>query len=173
MTRRLPTVASATNRRSTSSWWLFSALAIADCSTFFTSPAMRRLREGQLGQRRVGRLAADRPATRFSLRGLVRSSVARPSPRCRPAAARPWLAHAYPLFAFLSARVAVEGPGRRELAELVADHVLGHQHRDELLAVVDAEGQPDELRQDGRAPRPGLDDLVAAGAARLLAFFSR
>ena len=52
--------------------------------------------------------------------------------------------------------------GRRELAELVADHVLGHQHRHELVAVVDAEGQADELRQDRRAPRPGLDDLVAA-----------
>ena len=58
--------------------------------------------------------------------------------------------------------MAVEGAGRRELAEFVTDHVLGHQHRDEFVAVVDAEGQPDELREDGRAARPGLDDLVAA-----------
>jgi hypothetical protein len=64
--------------------------------------------------------------------------------------------------------VTVEGPRRRELAELVADHVLGDQHRDELVAVVDAEGEPDELREDGRAARPRLDDLVAARAARLL-----
>src|SRR4051794_33780180 len=63
--------------------------------------------------------------------------------------------------------MAVEGAGRRELAELVADHVLGHQHRHELVAVVDAEGEADELREDGRAPGPRLDDLVAAAAARL------
>src|SRR5215813_1440663 len=64
--------------------------------------------------------------------------------------------------------MAVEHPGRRELPELVTDHVLGHQHRDELLAVVDAERQADELRQDGRAPSPDFDDLVAARGARLL-----
>jgi len=46
--------------------------------------------------------------------------------------------------------VAVEGAGGRKLAELVADHVLGHQHRQKLVAVVDAEREPDELRQDGR-----------------------
>ena len=41
------------------------------------------------------------------------------------------------------ARVAVERARRRELAELVADHVLGDEHRDELAAVVHREGQPD------------------------------
>jgi hypothetical protein len=35
-----------------------------------------------------------------------------------------------------------------------------------LLAVVDAERQPDELRQDGRAPAPDPDHLVTAGRAR-------
>src|SRR5262249_4969697 len=60
------------------------------------------------------------------------------------------------------------GPGRRELTEFVADHVLGHQHRDEFLAVVDAEGQSDELREDGRPARPGADHLVAPGTAHLL-----
>src|SRR5713101_484086 len=33
---------------------------------------------------------------------------------------------------FFVARVAVEGAGRGELAELVADHVLGHEDGDEL-----------------------------------------
>src|SRR5579862_4300354 len=51
-------------------------------------------------------------------------------------------------------RVAVERTGRRELAEFVADHFLSDDHRDVLLAVIDAEGEADELRQDGRAPRP-------------------
>src|SRR5688572_25447068 len=54
-------------------------------------------------------------------------------------------------------RVAVEGPGRRELAELVTDHVLADVDRNMLLAVVDAESQADELRQDRRAPAPDLD----------------
>ena len=76
-------------------------------------------------------------------------------------------------FAFVG-RVAVEGPRRRELAELVADHVFGDEHRDVLLAVVDAEGQADELRQDRRAARPDLDHLVAARRARgFSAFLSR
>src|SRR5215467_4482250 len=63
-------------------------------------------------------------------------------------------------------RVAVERAGRRELAELVADHLLGDHHGNVLVPVVDAEGEPDELRQDGRAPAPGLDDIVTAGRAR-------
>ena len=35
-----------------------------------------------------------------------------------------------------------------------------------LVAVVDAEGDADELRQDRRAARPGLDHVLAAGRAR-------
>src|SRR5215831_2855684 len=62
--------------------------------------------------------------------------------------------------------MAVEHPRRREFSELVTDHLLGHHHRDVLLAVVDAEGQPDELRQDGRTPAPDLDHLVTARRAR-------
>src|SRR4029079_3343919 len=53
--------------------------------------------------------------------------------------------------------VAVEGPRRGELAELHADHILVDRHRHELAAVVDVEGQADELRQDRRPARPGLD----------------
>src|SRR5260370_9433832 len=64
--------------------------------------------------------------------------------------------------------MAVDRARRRELAELVADHLLRHHHRDVLLPVVDAESQPDELRQYGRAPAPNLDHLVAARGTRLL-----
>jgi hypothetical protein len=61
--------------------------------------------------------------------------------------------------------VALEDARERELAELVADHVLGDVDRHVLLAVVHGDGQADELRHDGRAPRPGLDRaLVVAGA---------
>jgi hypothetical protein len=45
--------------------------------------------------------------------------------------------------------MARECTGRRELTEFMADHVLVHLHRQKLLAVVDAKGQADELRQDG------------------------
>src|ERR1041385_759231 len=53
--------------------------------------------------------------------------------------------------------MAVEGARRRELAELHSDHFLIDRHRHELASVVDVEGQADELRQDRRTPRPGLD----------------
>src|SRR5262249_45988930 len=67
---------------------------------------------------------------------------------------------------FLVAGMAVECPRRRELAEFVTHHVFGHEHRNVLETVVDAEGQADELRQDGRTPRPDLDDVLAGRAAR-------
>src|SRR5580704_1297527 len=70
-------------------------------------------------------------------------------------------------------RMAVERAGRRELTEFMADHFFGDDHRDVLLAVVDAEGQPNELRQDGRTPRPDADHLVAAGRARGVRLFQQ
>src|SRR5271170_3227461 len=62
--------------------------------------------------------------------------------------------------------MAVEGPRRRKLAELVAHHFLGHHHRYVLVAVVDAEDQADELRQDRRAPAPRLDHVMPARSPR-------
>src|SRR5437868_64750 len=100
------------------------------------------------------------------LRSARRNAEASLSARRRAAACLPISGPLCPLVAGM----AVEGAGRRELAELVADHVLGHQHRDEFVAVVDAEGQADELREDRRAARPGADHFVAAGPARLLGF---
>ena len=46
--------------------------------------------------------------------------------------------------------MAVKGPGRREFAQFVAHHVLGHHNGDMLHAVVDGKGQANELRQDRR-----------------------
>src|SRR5215470_8458038 len=65
----------------------------------------------------------------------------------------------------LIAAVPMKSPRRREFAELVADHVLGHADGNVLLPVVDAEGQPHELRQDGGPPAPDADDFIAAGVA--------
>src|SRR5262249_18307004 len=65
-------------------------------------------------------------------------------------------------------RMGLEHARPRRLPRIVANHLPGHQQRNVLLAVVDAEGQPDELRQDGRAPAPDPDHLVAARRARRL-----
>src|SRR4051812_47539653 len=65
------------------------------------------------------------------------------------------------------AGVAVERPGGGKLPHLVADHVLGDEHRDELLALVHREREPHHLRQHRRAARPGLDDLLRLGPLRL------
>ena len=59
-----------------------------------------------------------------------------------------------------------EGPRRGELPELVADHLLVDVHRHELLAVVNRERQADEVRQNGGAAAPGLDDPVRTTTRR-------
>src|SRR5262245_37264446 len=64
----------------------------------------------------------------------------------------------------LAAAVSLEDPRRRELAELVADHVLGHEQLDEDPPVVDQEGVADEVRHDGTVARPGLDRLLVSAA---------
>src|SRR5947209_1369968 len=103
-------------------------------------------------------------ATRFSLRGLVRSvrtlATASAAVNRRSLACLPIL---LPL-GLLVGRMAREEPGGGELAELHADHVLADEDRHMLLAVVDAERQAHELRHDGGAARPGLDHVLAAGA---------
>src|SRR5687768_8218053 len=58
------------------------------------------------------------------------------------------------------AGVTAEQPRRRELAELVAHHVLRHVHGDELVPVVHGEGVAHELRQHRARARPGLHDLL-------------
>src|SRR5215472_3751245 len=70
----------------------------------------------------------------------------------------PWLATTTPVVA----HVAAEGPGRGELAELVADHRLGNEHRDVLAAVVHGDRVAEHRRDDHRAARPRLDDVLGA-----------
>src|SRR5918993_6070584 len=178
MTMARPTSARATTSWSTSSWWLFSALAMALSSVFFTVCAMRRLLKVSVATASCALRPRISPATRFSLRGLTRmfrvTACASVSSRSRSRFGLPMvsmLASARGASAplrLLVRRVAGEGARRRELAELVPHHVLRHLHRDELLPVVDAEGQPHELRQHRAAARPGPDDLVAPGSPRVV-----
>src|SRR5437660_1240269 len=138
-------------------------------SHFLTSTAIR-LRENC---RSASAADAFRPrincATRLSFCGLTRSiratALASLSARTRSRFGL-LIVYSSSLLGFLVARMAMEGTGRRELAELVTHHFLVDRYRHMLLAVVDAERQADELRQDGRAAAPDLDDVVTAGRAR-------
>jgi hypothetical protein len=158
---RLADIGLATTRRRRRGSWLFSALAIADLQRLLHVPAMPLARRSARPARLRPSCRGSAAATRFSFCGLTRMCAAPPRLVVREPARCFGLPILLPL-RLLVAAVAVIGAGRRELAELVADHVLGHRDRDMLLAVVDAEGQADELRQDGGAARPDLDDLVAA-----------
>src|SRR5581483_2867565 len=60
------------------------------------------------------------------------------------------------------AGVAAEHPGRRELAQLVPDHLLGDEHGHVLAPVVDGDRVPDHLREDRRGARPGADHVLLA-----------
>src|ERR1700755_841863 len=161
----LPTCASETIRSSTSRSWLFSALAIADSRHFLTSTAIR-LRENC---RSASAAEALRPriscATRLSFCGETRRILATALASVSASLRSRFgllIAKSSSLLGFLVARMAVEGPGRRELAELVTHHFLVDRYRHMLLAVVDAEHQTDELRQDGRAAAPELDYVLTA-----------
>src|SRR5687768_15394558 len=67
----------------------------------------------------------------------------------------------------LLARVAAERSRRGELAELVPDHVLLHEHLEELVPVVHFERVPDELGDDRARAGPGLDGLLGAVLVQL------
>src|SRR5580693_2790243 len=167
MTMSLPTHAWATTRSSTSRSWLFSALAIADSSAFLTSVEILFRENSRSASAAETFLPRMSWARRLSFCGLTRSmrTVALASLSARRRGLAFWDISLRPL-RLLVGGMAVERARRRELAELVADHLLRHEHGNVLVAVVDAEGQADELRQDGRAAAPDLDDVGAARTAR-------
>src|SRR3990167_8739429 len=150
----------ATLSSSTSAPSLCSALAMADSSTLRTCPAAF--------------LGLNWSSSRARATGIPRIWSATRRPFC--ADTRTYFRMAVACMAlcrlfrrhFAVARVRIEGPGRREFAELVADHVLGDQQRHMLPSVVHRDRQADEIRRDRRAARPGLDRLLAAFHARLL-----
>jgi hypothetical protein len=54
----------------------------------------------------------------------------------------------------------------------VADHVLGHEHRDVLPAVVDGDRETNHFGDDHRTTRPGLDRLaIILGSGYLDLFY--
>src|SRR2546429_7124555 len=149
---------------------------MADSRHFLTSTAIRlreNCRSARAAEAFLPRISC---ATRLSFCGLTRSiratALASLSGRIRSRFGL-LIAQSSSLLGFLVARMAVEGPGRRELAELVAHHFLVDRYRHMLLAVVDAEHQADELRQDGRAAAPDPDHGMKARRTRRNFFLER
>lgn len=64
--------------------------------------------------------------------------------------------------------MAAEDSGKGELSELVTDHVLCHEDIHERLAVVDLEGDADELGNDGARAPPSLDGLAPTAGLKSL-----
>src|SRR6516164_863899 len=63
--------------------------------------------------------------------------------------------------------------GRRKLAQLVPNHVLGHKNRIEDLAVVYEKCMPNEVRRNHRPPRPRFYRLLGSASTHLLDFFEQ
>ena len=59
--------------------------------------------------------------------------------------------------------VTAEFPGEGKLAELVANHVLGHEDRVKLFPVVNQKGMTHEVRRDHLTTRPCLDRALRPG----------
>src|SRR3954454_21842806 len=128
---------------------LCSALAIADSRHFLMMPAARFCVKARMLSAWSTFLPRTRSATSRPL------SAERRTPRTteRVSMSGPSLL----LHGLLVRRVTLERSGQGELAELVADHLLGHVHGHVLLAVVHGDRDADEIGQDRRAARPGLD----------------
>ena len=90
------------------------------------------------------------PATRSSFRGLIRIcrafAIASLSASRRGCDCLPMTLGPSRLFV---RRVAVIGPARSELPELVANHALVDQNGNELMTVINTECQAHELRENG------------------------
>src|SRR5436190_1922383 len=165
-----PATASFTIRSSIRTLPTCSAFATADFSTFCT------MRAPYLGVNSSVLWACSTVRPRISsstwphLRGVMRTNlwIARASisgrlsgrGRRRSARSRGLLRHVL--------AVPAEHAGRHELAQLVADHVLGHVNRQELVPVVDRKRVPHEVGQDRAAPRPGLEHALLAAAVQVL-----
>src|SRR6476620_4847078 len=161
---RLSVGPSFTTTRSTisdsgSSPWLFSALATAEASSLATGS----LAACGANCRMDAASDADRPRIRSTTRRAfigVNRSYRRVS-LLRGSSSTSFLAFIVRLLTAprpaVVLHVTLEGPRRRELAELVADHRFGAEHRDMLAAVVHRDRVPEHVGDDRGPARPGLD----------------
>src|SRR3984885_16235643 len=130
----LSTVIFVTKSPSPDMLWLFSALATADLSSFSSGSEAKtpeNFSSTSASRTVLPRIAS---ATRRSLRGPMRANLRCATAICGCSATAVMLLHRR-----LVAGVSLEDARRRELAELVPDHVLGDEHRDVSLAAVHAD----------------------------------
>jgi hypothetical protein len=171
--QRLADESLGTTRSSTSRSWLFSALAIALCRHLRTSVEIR-LRENSRSASAVETFLPRMSwARRFSFCGLTRRCAPPPWPRSRAAhggrRAYPWLTSSSP---------SCRQRGRNRCASARTRRTCGppsprRRSPDMLVAVVDAERETDELREDRGATAPDLDDFDRLAERATSAFFSR
>jgi len=60
------------------------------------------------------------------------------------------------------------GPGQREFAQLMADHILCHQDRNVLTTVVNGNRQANHFWQYHGPARPGFDWALAVAGYRIV-----
>src|SRR5258708_28198010 len=124
---------------------------MADSRTFLTMRATRLGEKVSVASAVSARCPRIDCATRLSLRGLVRilrpMALACTSERVRFFAGLP-IGGGDLLLGLAVAGVTVGGPGGRELAEFVTDHVFRDDHPDMFDAVINAQHIPVIITQD-------------------------
>src|ERR1700712_5189178 len=159
----------STNSESRLRPWLFSALAMAEASSLATGSAAACGENCRIEAAAATSVPRIRVTMRRAFIGVIRKCLSWALVRGTSTATSAFLAfmkYSCPYSAAPSATVvldvALEGPRRSELAELVTDHRLGDEHRDVLAAVVHGDRVPQHVGDDRRAARPGLDDGLGA-----------
>ena len=141
--------------------WLFSALAIADFSSFsqiLTSGLRGMLQDSHSLVDRLDSGSDPARSRHFTWEKYGRISDMPLLPCYTPPFGR------YLPFG-LRASVAFEGSGGGKLAELVADHIFRYIHRNMLAAVVNRKCVTNEIREDCRSSAPCLHDTFFSPAS--------
>ncbi len=69
--------------------------------------------------------------------------------------------------------VTLEGTGRGEFAQLMADHVFGDEDGHMFPPIVHGNGVSDEGRQNHGSAGPGLDDLFIISGIKCIDLFNQ
>src|SRR3954466_10758642 len=69
--------------------------------------------------------------------------------------------------------VFLEGARGRKFTKAMTDHVFGHKHRGENLAVMNVKSDADEIGRNHRAARPGFDRRLRFSVLGLLDFLQQ